>query len=77
MKFKNWRNYKKLIFIFLENIKIKGIKKLYLGHNKIENIEILGELSINKISTLDLNKNKIININILKNMSLNNLYTFN
>ena len=49
---------------------MKNLRHLDLKNNKIEDINILGDLDINLISYLDLGSNFITDIKVLKSMSL-------
>ena len=54
------------------------MKKINLSYNKIENLEVLDQLSFcNNIEDINLMDNEIVNINILRDVSLPNLKILN
>ena len=61
----------------MENVELKSLKRMILSFNKIKDINILGDININKICYLELSHNNISNIEVFKEIPLKYLNTLN
>ena len=62
------------IFLFLNKIKFKYLKCLYLGNNNISDIKLLEKIKYEKLENLFLASNNISDINVLEKVNYKELF---